>query len=528
MNKKKNLLKLFSQNKEYYFYIEEKEIGHLIYVSKEKTEYNTDTLEFKVNSIIEGFLNELSITFEKVAPSVYFTEEKNIKKLKYELGEEFKESTTFNSFIEEIKEKYFQDEIGDFLIYKSDPEAYEKKKNDEYKKHQSELYNKLMEQQKESEKKRKDLINEYDNDIIKIFKDVLLPTIIFEEKDFKLNTQLSKFIFSLIEKDEKWAKRDGHFIMGNEKFEPIQIENDTITILIKDRMSIPFVITLKLSGSELEIIDVIQKDSNTMTDYDFLMKIFNIVNDFNDWISMHDSEKLLAVVDKIIKLEKKEKEKREKEKEEIIDSSHAKAFFTIDNYEINLSTLPGIITKVKNKLFKPVETILDEFDIDYQRGEHNIEFIETINYKKIEKIYNYLIEHNYMLDVDYMSDEDILLPFMNSKKPDTSKFTIYVGWLDKEDIYENKNDTHFSFYTSHKTPIVYDQQVSWIDVRIEKLLTQIENDDITIDIGAAENYHLVYIKNKKNKKETKKLINSTINNIKNIVNKTDGFEWFDK
>lgn len=103
-DKKKNLLKLFSENTEYYFHVlEQKELGHLVYVTEEKHEYTTDELEFRLTKIVEGFLEDSEITYQQVIPSVYFTDEQNTEKLKYDLTEKMKEDSTFSSFVEDIK-----------------------------------------------------------------------------------------------------------------------------------------------------------------------------------------------------------------------------------------------------------------------------------------------------------------------------------------------------------------------------------------------------------------------------------------
>jgi hypothetical protein len=64
------------------------------------------------------------------------------------------EKLIISSFISSIKDEYRSLEIADFLIYKEDPEAYEKKKKDEYMAHQQELWGEYQKQQKEAEEQR--------------------------------------------------------------------------------------------------------------------------------------------------------------------------------------------------------------------------------------------------------------------------------------------------------------------------------------------------------------------------------------
>jgi hypothetical protein len=544
MNKKENLLKLFTQNTEYYFHLVKSEIGHLVYVSEEKDEYSTEKFEFKLNKIIEGFLDEIELDFTKVIPSVYYTDEKNSEKLKYELTEKFKENADFSTFVESIKDGYRAKEVEDFVIFKMDPEAYEKKKTDEYQKKQQEIFERYKKQQKDQELDKRKAIAEYNNDLISLFKDNLHRTILKNKRKFELKVQFSNLIFSILSDDDEqaslWPKVDDQTIMGNSKFEPVSIEGDKLSILVCDRRSDAYIIDFKLDGDKLDIInvqDINEDDAKFMTDYEFLMKIynFNIIPNFIDWDNMYETEKLDAVIDEIIRLDDETLAKREKQKNEIVDCSNAKAFFTIDTYEIKINNIPGIIElNVSDELFEPIENKLNELKIDFKRGEslqNRLEFIETITYKETEKIYNFLIESGYALDT---YTQESIFRFMNLSKPDTSQHKIYVGWEDSnEQYYESESeegyyDDEFSFniYTSHNTDEVYDQAVGWIDERIENLLKHLNVGDFYISFGAAENLHSVSVKNA-SKGDLKTKVDNFLSEIKTIVNDTDGFEWYD-
>ena len=543
MSRKENLLKLFSENTEYYFHIVPDELGHLVYVSQEKDEYTTDGLEFKLNTIIEGFLEKSDdIGFDKVAPSIYFTEGTNIEKIKYFLGEDMMENSDFSSFIEDIQNEYRSLEIEDYLLYKKDPDAYEKKKEKEHQKQQMELWDKYKKQQEEQERLRRTAIEQYDGDLIKLFKDNLLHIILSEDKKFKLKNPFSNIVYSILTNDEEqaklWPMRENQTITGNKVFDIIEIEGNSMTILIADNMSDYYSIKFKLNSSDLDIdwvLGPVESDTKHMSDYDFLMKIydFDIKPDFIDWEYMYENEKLDAVIDEIIKRDTEEREQKEKTKNEIVDSSTAKAFFTINKYEIKINEIPGITTQnISDEFLKPVEDILNEMTIEFKRGEwlkDNVEFIETITFNQVEKIYNHLIKSGYMLDT-YKQNEEF--SFMDLRKPDTSQHKIYVGWEDSEEQYYDIEDGYdddtfeFNLYTSHITSEVYDQDVAWIIDRIKNLLKHLNGGDFYIDFGAAENLHSISVKNS-SKGVLKTKVKDFINQIKNVVDSTEGFEWYD-
>lgn len=543
MSRKNDLLKLFSQNTNYYYHIIPNELGHLIYVTQEREDYSVENLEFKLNSIIEGFMDKPEdIKFEKVAPSIYFTDEKNTEKLKYALGEDMMENSDFSSFIEDIKEEYRALEVEDYLIFKKDPDAYEKKKEEEYKQKQLETWERYKKQVEEQERIKRTAIDQYDGDLIKLFNDNLLHTIIKKDKKFSLKDPFSKLVYSILTNDEEqgkiWPTRGDQTIVGNDKFDVIEIEGNSMTILLADRMSNSYTIKFELKSDSLNIIDVNEVDRSTkhMTDYDFLMKIydFDITPKFIDWENMYENEKLDAVVDEIIRLDIEKREEKKKMKNEVVDCSTAKAFFTIDAYEIQLGEIPGIIGEnISDELFKPIENIVTELDIEFKRGEslnNNIEFIETITRLQVEKIYKLLIENGYMLDAYRQEDE---YSFMDLRKPDASQYKIYVGWEDSEEQHYESEDGYyndefeFNLFTSHTNDVVYDQDVEWVINRTKNLLEHLNNDEFHIDFGAAENLHSISIKNA-SKGDLKTKVKNIIKQIKDVVDNAENFEWYDE
>jgi hypothetical protein len=107
MNKKKNLLKLFTEDSNYNYHLikTEEPIGHLIYVIKEGEELDKEIYEFKTTLIAEELMIKSGVNFEKFAPSIFFTEESNTEELKDKLNENLTENVFFSNFIEEIKDE---------------------------------------------------------------------------------------------------------------------------------------------------------------------------------------------------------------------------------------------------------------------------------------------------------------------------------------------------------------------------------------------------------------------------------------
>lgn len=310
MNKKERLLKLFSDTTEYYYHIIKNDIGHIIYVTKEKDEYSTDNLEFTKNSIIEGFLNNIeNITFEKVAHSIYFTNEENTERLKYKLNNNMKENDNFSNFIKNIIDDYRKTEVDDFIEQKTDPEGYKKRKEEEYKEKQKQIWERYQKQVEEEEKIRREAIKKYDGNLIKLLKDNLLGDIIKKEEKFDVYDSFMKIILSILSNEDNniWPKRNTTPIVGNEHFKPISIKDNKLKILLKDKMSESYVLEFELKGPELNVLKCNKNNAKYIKDYKFLMKIYNIKNNFDEWEFMSHTEKLNTIIKKIIKDNKIEK-----------------------------------------------------------------------------------------------------------------------------------------------------------------------------------------------------------------------------
>lgn len=318
MNKKKNLLKLFSEDTEYHYHLvkTEEPNGHLIYVIKDGNELDAELLEFYPTSIIEELLNGMQISFEKFAPSVFFTEEENIEKLKYELNDKFSENSEFSSFIEEIKDKYRMLEIKDSLLYKKDPEAYEEQKRKEHEEHQKELWDKAIKQHEERVKKREEALLEYDNNLIKLLQDHLKSVVEYEKRDFNLEVEIEKVISNLVD-PETWIKiNDEPFIC---RAEPISLETDKMNVFLTDNNDYSYTADLRFDKTVLvteNIIRIGKGDSlpNCMSDYEFLSSLFEMdLSNIPDWEFKNDVDKFNYVIDYLAPIFKEERLKEEKE-----------------------------------------------------------------------------------------------------------------------------------------------------------------------------------------------------------------------
>ena len=173
MGKRSNLLKLFTQDVTYNYHVvkTEEPNGHLIYLIKSDSPIEQDTLEFSATKIVEELIKKCSIKIEKIAPAIFFTEEENTEKLKYELNDQLSENSEFSSFIDTIKDEYRILEVKDSLLYKKDPEAYEEAKRKEKAEHQKDLFDQLVKQMEEQKKQREEHILKYNNDIMKLMKE---------------------------------------------------------------------------------------------------------------------------------------------------------------------------------------------------------------------------------------------------------------------------------------------------------------------------------------------------------------------
>lgn len=318
MNKKKNLLKLFSEDTEYHYHLvkTEEPNGHLVYVIKDGNELDKTLFEFYPTRIIEELLDGMQINFQKFAPSVFFTEEENIEKLKYELNDKFSENFKFSSFIEEIKDEYRILEIKDSLLYKKDPEAYEEAKRKEHEEHQKELWDDVIKQHEEQIKRREEALLEYDNNLFKLLQDHLKGIVEYEKRDFNLEEVLETIVLNLID-PETWIKiNDNPFIC---RVEPISLETDRMNVFLTDNNDYSYTATLRFDKTVLVTENVVRINKgdalpDCMPDYQFLANLFEMnLSNIPEWEFKDKTDKFNYVIDHLSPIFKKERLEKEKE-----------------------------------------------------------------------------------------------------------------------------------------------------------------------------------------------------------------------
>lgn len=319
MNKKKNLLNLFTQDVSYNYHLvkTEEPNGHLIYLIKNGSELNVETLEFAPTRIAEELIQECSVQIEKFAPAIFFTEDTNTEKLKYELNDKLSENAEFSAFIESIKDEYRILEVKDSLLFKKDPEAYEAEKQKEYQDHQKELWEKVIEEHKEKVKRRNDSIMAYDNDLFKLLKEYFESIIEYEKRDFALDSELEKIVGNLID-PETWIKiNDNPFAC---RIEPISFDgNDKLNVFLTDNNDYSYTATLRFDKTVLvteNIVRINKGDAlpDCMTDYEFISKLYDVdITTVKDWEYKNDTDRFEYVIDYLTPIFKENKDKKEKE-----------------------------------------------------------------------------------------------------------------------------------------------------------------------------------------------------------------------
>lgn len=318
MNKKKNLLNIFSQDASYNYHLvkTEEPTGHLIYLIKNGSDLNVETLEFAPTRIAEELVNECSVQMEKFAPAIFFTEEVNTEKLKYLLNDKLSETPEFSSFIETIKDEYRILEVKDSLLFKKDPEAYEKAKREEYETHQKELWDQMLEQLNGKKKKREESILSYENDLIKLMKEWFESIIEYEKRDFNFELELEKFIGNFVD-PETWIKiNEKPFVC---RVEMISLERDKMNVFLTDNNDYSYTATLRFDKTVFvtENVVKIEKGSSLpdcMTDYQVIAQLYDVdLTNVEEWDFKNHTDRFEYVIDYLAPIFKAEKIKREQE-----------------------------------------------------------------------------------------------------------------------------------------------------------------------------------------------------------------------
>lgn len=371
MNKKKNLLNLFTQDIIYNYHLikTEEPNGHLIYLIKNGSPLEIDTLEFSPTLIAEELISSCNVKIEKFAPAIFFTEENNTEKLKYELDDKLSQDQNFSEFIDSIKDEYRKLELKDSLLYRKDPEAYEAEKQKEHREHQEELLGEYIKQLNDAKKRREDALMNYNNDLLKLIKEQLENTIEYEKRDFNLNSEIEKIISVLIDA-ETWIKvNDKPFIC---RLEILSIEQDRINLLLTDNEH-TYTATLRFDKTVLITENVIKiEDEDKLPkitpDYDLLIQLFDVELDEytkSEWEYKNDSERIQYVIDYLVPIFRTNKIKKEAELLEKYIREEAE-----ENEESDKFGLEGLLV---NRLREPDDEDEDE-DMnglsDHERIDH--------------------------------------------------------------------------------------------------------------------------------------------------------------
>lgn len=316
MNKKKNLLNLFTQDATFNFHLikTEEPIGHLIYMINGDKPLETDSLEFSSTIIVEELMTECSVKFEKFAPAIFFTEEENTEKLKYELTEKFSENSNFSEFIETIKDEYRILEVKDSLLYKKDPEAYKEAKAKEKEEHQKELFDKVIEQLNNKKNKREEAILAYNNNIFNLLKEYLQDIIEYEKRDFNFNSEFERLVNSLID-TETWIKNEEKPFVC--KIEIMSLEENKINVFLTDNI-ISYTATFRFDKTVLITENVIKLDDINsiifLKDYEVLAQLYDVdLTSIAEWNFKNDTDRFEYIIDYLAPIFKIEKDKKQKE-----------------------------------------------------------------------------------------------------------------------------------------------------------------------------------------------------------------------
>jgi len=290
--------------------------GHLIYLIKNGSKLDAETLEFSPTRIAEELINECSIKIEKFAPGIFFTEENNTIELKEKLNFKLSESDEFSLLIDSIKDEYRILEVNDSLLFKKDPDAYNEAKQKEHDEHQKELWSDMLEQISEKKKKRDESLTAYNNDLIKLLKEYFEDTIEFEKRDLNLASELDNLIGNLID-PETWIKiEDKPFSC---RIEICSLDSDRMNVYLTDNNDYSYTATLKFDKTVLITENVVKINEGDelpeiMNDYEVLNKLYDIDSkSIKDWEYKNDAERFEYVIDYLAPIFKEKKEKRTEE-----------------------------------------------------------------------------------------------------------------------------------------------------------------------------------------------------------------------
>jgi len=367
MDKKKNLFKAFTQDVTYNYHVikTEEPDGHLIYLIKNGEALNEETLEFSPTRIVEKLVKDCDVKIEKFAPAIFFTETLNTDELKYKLNDSLSENEEFSSFIETIKDEYRKLEVKDSLLFKKDPEAYEKAKKEEHDQHQKELFDEMLEQMKEKTEKREKHILSYDNNIMKLLKDYFQDIIEYETNDFDFDKEFEKLISNLA--NDTWVKVDEKPFVCKVKI--VSLETNKINVFLTDNVN-SYTVSLNFDKTELitENIIKVENSPKIMTDYEILSQLYDInIDSVEEWNFKNETDRIKYVIDYLVpifKQEKKEKEEKFVEKVLEQEKSDKEKLEELGLEELVIDNLEEHNNKFKNnnknvKQTKPIDYVFN-------------------------------------------------------------------------------------------------------------------------------------------------------------------------
>ena len=288
MNKKKNLMNIFSNDIEYYYHLIKNidQNGHILYIINSDKELKESSLEFKSTYTVIEYLisNDCNTNIEKIAPSVYFIDDNDTENIKTNLNKKLIENSKFSKFIEKIRNKYRILEIKEFLLYKKDPDTYINNKKNEKIEHQKKLLEKLLEQNNEENKKREERLLSYNNDIISLLKDYILESITYKKEDFDFYVSFNEFVTN--------------FSDNNKKLSNIKIVDINKNIYISsNENNITKLYSVRLEKTNIIIEDTPSIVKNILEDYDILINLFNINrSNIGEWDFKTDNEKTIEII----------------------------------------------------------------------------------------------------------------------------------------------------------------------------------------------------------------------------------------
>lgn len=335
MDKKKNLLKLFTDDVTYNYHLIKTNDpdGHLIYLIKNGSNLERSTLEFSLTLIVEELIKECMVKVEKFAPAVFWCDDIDTSILKTKLNKKLNESVNFSEFIEYIKDDYRILEIRDSLLYKKNPEEYNAERKKERDIQQRELLEDFIKQEKNKQEQLETILLEYNNNIIKLMIDWFKPIIEFENKDFDFSIELDKFIGRFID-PETWINVNGKPLVC--RSEIISLNEDNMKVFLTDNEN-SYIATLRFYKTKF-VTENIQKLNSwdrpqVSMGYDIIIKLFDVnIDVVSEWFSMTDSDKMEYLIDLLVPIFKEEKREKEQKYIDSVKSEETE----VDNLQTNI------------------------------------------------------------------------------------------------------------------------------------------------------------------------------------------------